>query len=317
MSRYNTPARSLHHRPDTIEDLSDDPDSYLLNPVEDAGDITEDADYDHDEVAFNLEARQIKRRRLISPDTEYSSTKIEEDDEKEETEKSLLTSADDTLLSSSAPVISSPPAHYQISTPSAPRFLPPPTAKPTIDPTQSAFLKAPKFKASDLEHCQPAADPLPDQFSPHRRGQKYLAGGLAAEVQGWLVEIENRGYEYASNSESDQRGRGMRERKGEYDVRLVIDEHVGGPRAGMVIVRGRQVLAVGIVDEDASEKQSRNMVDHLGVVECVLAGEGIGEGLAKGGEARPGKIVGIKPPTWEIELEGRKLGIAVNWRVLN
>ncbi|KAF5236524.1 hypothetical protein FANTH_11211, partial [Fusarium anthophilum] len=56
--------------------------------------------------------------------------------------------------------------------------------KPLQQPT---FHAPPRFKPADLDT---AVDGLPAAFSPQRRGAKYIAGGLAAELQGWLSEVK-------------------------------------------------------------------------------------------------------------------------------
>lgn len=94
-----------------------------------------------------------------------------------------------------------------------------------------------------------------------------------------------------------------------WDVKLVIDEISGGGRAGMTLVRGRQIHVD--VGEDGT-----GIIDNLGIVKAVLAGEGAGTGLEKGRKAEIGKVVGIKRPLWEIVIEGEKWGVGVDWKVL-
>ncbi|VUC19917.1 unnamed protein product [Clonostachys rosea] len=53
-------------------------------------------------------------------------------------------------------------------------------------PQQPTFRAPPRFKP--LEDEVSIAE-LPDFFSPRRRGQKYVPGGLAAGLQGWLSEV--------------------------------------------------------------------------------------------------------------------------------
>ena len=89
-------------------------------------------------------------------------------------------------------------------------------------------------------------------------------------------------------------------------VRIVVDEVRGGGRAGMTLVRGRQVHFEG-KDE---------IVDNFGVVRVILAGEGAGSGLQRENKAEVGKVVGIKGPVWEVVLEGLKWGVGVDWKVL-
>lgn len=90
-----------------------------------------------------------------------------------------------------------------------------------------------------------------------------------------------------------------------YLVRLVIDEVSGGARAGMTLVRGRKVV------------EAESMIDVMGEVGVLLAGEGAGTGLQKGRTVEVGRTVGIKGPVWEIVVEGEKWGVGVEWKVLD
>lgn len=87
-------------------------------------------------------------------------------------------------------------------------------------------------------------------------------------------------------------------------VRIFIDEVSGGARAGMTLVKGRQV-------------QNGEVVGHFGPVRVMLAGEGVGNGVQKGLKAEVGKVVGIKGPVWEVLIEGEKWGVGVEWKVLS
>ena len=72
----------------------------------------------------------------------------------------------------------------------------------------------------------------------------------------------------------------------------------------MTLVKGRQV-------------QDGEVVDRLGVVRVMLAGEGMGNGMQKGAKAEAGKIVGLKGPVWDVVVEGVRWGVGVEWKVLN
>jgi hypothetical protein len=114
---------------------------------------------------------------------------------------------------------------------------------------------------------------------------------MASEVRDWLVNLESAiPVQRAGNDP--------------WIVRLLVDEVGGGGRAGMTIVRGRQI-------------HSDVMVDNLELVKVILAGDGTGTGLQRGSVVETGKTVGIKGPLWEVVLEGEKWGVGVNWRVLS
>lgn len=58
------------------------------------------------------------------------------------------------------------------------------------------------------------------------------------------------------------------------------------------------------------------MVDHLGYVQVILAGEGQGSGLQRGEKVERGRMVGIRGPVWEVFVGGVKWGVGVDWKVL-
>lgn len=86
----------------------------------------------------------------------------------------------------------------------------------------------------------------------------------------------------------------------------MVDEISGGGRTGFTLVRGQQVLS-GDVD---------TMIDSLGIVSVILAGEGTSTGLQRSSKVEVGKTVGIKSPVWEVVIEGEKWGVGVDWTVL-
>ncbi|KAF7898249.1 hypothetical protein EAF00_004695 [Botryotinia globosa] len=287
--RYLTPARKSTKAKENIDDPSDDYPAHL--PLHDSIDTnddfdtalgysTEDEDEDVDTKDYEINPRSSKRRRIsVSPDIT-----LEENED---------------LLSSSLPIISSPISHRptQISsTGGKPKFLlstPVPSTSQYIAPT--TFLKPPRFRPPDPAESKGSGDPLPEQFSPHRKGRQYLAGGLAAEVRDWLINID-------SGIGAVQKGK---ERNGEWVTRIKIEE-VRRDGREMCLVRGRQVR-----DVDGEE-----VIDGLGEVRVMLAGEGTGIGLQRGMDVDVGRIVGIKGPVWEIVVDGVKWSVGVEWKVL-
>jgi len=118
-------------------------------------------------------------------------------------------------------------------------------------------------------------------------------------VRDWLVNIE-------STIPSKEAGK----KDDEWLVKIMVDEVSGGgaeSQARMMMVRGRHVHSVGREGE---------MVDMVGEVRVMLAGEGQGTGLQRGSVLEKGKMVGIKGPVWEVVIEGMKWGVGVDWKVL-
>lgn len=283
-TRYFTPARPVPEQDEIIDHVSED----LQQSIE--------ADYPRFESTAadlgddgKLVEHDAKRRRL-------SSSPMLLDEVLQPMDEDPKQDSFPEPLSSPPPIMSSPVTRRPTAT-NAPRFLiSTPAPQPTPQLTRNTFLKPPRFRPP--EHSEPAqsqAEPLPDQFSPHRRGQKYLAGGLAAEVRDWLMSIESLVPPNPTTTTRD-----------EWTVKLLVDEISGGGRAGMTTVRGRQVYSGNIA----------GMVDTLAVLRVVLAGEGQGTGLQKGSRLEVGMTIGIKAPIWEVFIEEVKMGVGVNWKVL-
>lgn len=298
-SRYLTPAHRTprEHRQDVIDTLSDDDlaDAYdSIERVESDHELeygTASADEDDD---YTIEAPNAKRRRL-------SSSLVEEVEEAEEhSDDDAADISHEDSLSSSAPLLQSPQGTLRRAIPTAAsRFLttaPPSTpAIPTAN--QSTFRKPPPFRPPDPSELAPSpSNPLPEQFSPHSRGRKYIPGGLAAELQSWLFDIETAVPSHVS----------QRNKEDTWLVMIIVDEVIGSGMAGMTLISGRQV----------QHEDGNRMDDHLGVVRAILAGEGQGTGLQRGIKCEVGKTVGIKGPVWDVALEGVKWGVGVEWKVL-
>ncbi len=295
-NRYLTPAKTVPKQRDVIESFSEE-DLYDVphKSIEDGDDIELDFEHGDEDDDFNLlEEPSPKRRRLPS------SPLLDQDDDLPPAVYD--TKEDETgedLLSSSLPIVSSPPAAPRHKVPSTtPRFLissqlPSSTALPPPQ-NQTPFLKPPRFRPPDPEEgTQGLSDPLPEQFSPHRRGQKYVVGGLAAEVRDWLVSLES---DMPTRIEKDEIWR----------VKIMVDEITGGSKAGMTLVKGRHVRV-----------EEGEMADPLLEMRLILAGEGAGTGLQRGSKIEVGNIVGIKGPVWEVVSEGESWGVGVDWKVLS
>ncbi|KAE8454007.1 hypothetical protein EG329_007783 [Mollisiaceae sp. DMI_Dod_QoI] len=301
-SRYLTPAPKHY---DAIDESSDN----ILGDIHDSIEIDgHEIDYEHgfsdDGDEYKIEERSPKRRRLsissiTSEREELEHRQGEEEHSHEEP-------------SSSLPILSSPPTPKtkRLST-TAPKFLPPaplpPAPLPPATPLPSAsgtgtatFLKPPRFRPPDpAEQSQAQPDPLPEHFSPNRRGQKYVSGGLAAEVRDWLFNLES-----ALPSTRSREG------KEEWLARIMVDEVSGSSKAGFTMVRGRQIHAV-------EGDEGGGMIDTMGDAKVLLAGEGQVTGLQRGGKVEVGNRVGIKGPVWEVVVEGVRWGVGVDWKILS
>ncbi|WYZ41767.1 hypothetical protein EsH8_V_000662 [Colletotrichum jinshuiense] len=152
-----------------------------------------------------------------------------------------------------------------------------------VTKNQPTFHRAPRFKVSEAEAAR--QEGLPDAFSPQRRGAKYVAGGLAAELQTWLAEVK---------------GWSGGDRPADLVMTIVIDEVRPGSR--MYLVRGRRIVG----DDDVREEIAARLM---------LAGEGRLTGLGQKAPVVVGSSIAISQPAWEIVLEGTRWIVACEWAV--
>ncbi|KAF3760794.1 hypothetical protein M406DRAFT_334412 [Cryphonectria parasitica EP155] len=135
------------------------------------------------------------------------------------------------------------------------------------------FRAAPRFRATDAA-TETTADrpPLPDAFSPQRRGAKYVPGGLAAEVRDWLVQVK---------------GASEYDRPAGASVQMKVDEVRDG--SGMWIVGAHEVEKSSARDDGNSAK-------------VILAGDGRISALGRRNFVRTGGMVSMYQPMWDINL---------------
>ncbi|KAF2419602.1 hypothetical protein EJ08DRAFT_42666 [Tothia fuscella] len=185
---------------------------------------------------------------------------------------------------SSRPNFDIPPARPTPSPIAArpPRFLfaqPTPTLVSTLQPiddpdagpiARPVFLKPPST-------AEDTTNPLPEAFSPHRRGQKFTPGGMASEVRQWIVDATQAG--------------NFRRITGDL-MRARVMESRGSTNDGVVLVRG---------SVEGSE------------VKLLLPGAGKGKNSTG---LTAGQIVAVKAPTWDVLIDGVAWIVAADWRVL-
>ena len=183
---------------------------------------------------------------------------------------------------------------------------------------QPTFQEAPRFKPAELPEGATPPEPLPDAFSPRRKGAKYVNGGLAAELRDWLIDVEA-GF-------SSGLAAGSAARNEEWVARIQVNElRATYPSAqGMKLVLGRQVVSnPPNANKTTGNSQTRDgneeATEILGnsTFRLILAGPGRLSGLGVGNDGRPGVILGIGRPTWEVIVDGLgRWGVACDWAVL-
>lgn len=147
---------------------------------------------------------------------------------------------------------------------------------------QPVFRPAPRFILPEVEadgSMMAGDDILPVAFSPRRRGQKYVAGGRAAQLQSWLSEV--RGWDGEPRDAA---------------ARIVVEQVRPGSR--MYLVRGRE--------HEGRRARGKGYL---------LAGEGRLTGLERRADVRMGSVVVLEEPVWEVDLMGESWTVVCNWSV--
>lgn len=237
--------------------------------------------------------RPAKRRRMsISPEAEDTPGAAVVDDPMSVDDEPIWTPSssppDDTVLAHS------PAPSEDHSTSDSEERPPPPEHPARQHPT---FQAAPRFKAPEqpVLDAQRRAAPLPEAFSPRRRGAKYVPGGLAAELRDWLVQLK---------------GASEYDRPAGAGVRVKVDEAKAGE--GMWIVAARHVSEAegGAAAGDSSSSSSSS-------ARVVLAGDGrVAAGLGGRRTVSAGGTVAMHQPMWDVDLgTAGKLAVACDWEV--
>ena len=161
---------------------------------------------------------------------------------------------------------------------------------------------------------QKPSKPLPEIFSPSRKTQKYISAGFASTVQGWIIEA-------AQGSTSSHHGV-VYGREREDGVRLKVRVTGLGPHGrgndeqeiecwpgGVVFLRGD--TEPGMYNASRAEGMEG---EELGM-KILLAGQGGARGSG-GLKIRVGGVVGIKAPTWDVDVGGERWTVGVDWIML-
>ncbi|TKA55074.1 hypothetical protein B0A55_13162, partial [Friedmanniomyces simplex] len=223
------------------------------------------------EALPTTEAREYGERGLAS-DLPFSPKRRRVDDQADEPEVDAVASPARTTFKPPQT-----PASHSRST--VPRFTHPPGSIASATEEQVTQHRPPFLRPSVVP--PEPGEPLPEAFSPHRRGQKFVPGGMAATVQQWVIE---------TGQAAVQSRRGQAYLRGEDYVIKAKAEDVQGD--GPYLVRG---------------------MTGDGETVHVLLAAGHGDRAAA---VVAGSVVGLRAPTWEVESEGTVWKVGVDWRVL-
>ncbi|SMR41586.1 unnamed protein product [Zymoseptoria tritici ST99CH_1E4] len=181
-------------------------------------------------------------------------------------------------MSPGRPTFQHPTTHAARLTAATPHFVRPQSIASSAAGDGTA-IRRPAFLRSSVAPSE--QEPLPDAFSPHRRGEKFVPGGMAASLQQWVVEAgqaamqSRKGFGYLRGEEYVLR------------VTIVSVSTAGSP----LLARGKQV--------DGTE------------IRLLLV-----MGSRKPGSVSAGSTVGVRAPTWQILIDGVDCTVGVDWRLL-
>lgn len=139
-------------------------------------------------------------------------------------------------------------------------------------------IRRPAFLRASLAPSE-QHEPLPEAFSPHRRGEKFVPGGMAATMQQWVIET-------GQNAAQSRRGQGYL-RGEDYIMRCEVLSVSGG---GPFMVNGRE--------SDGTD------------VKLLLVGN------PKQMNVVVGSDLGVRAPMWDVHLEGCVWRVGVDWKIV-
>ncbi|KAI5274423.1 hypothetical protein E4T47_02545 [Aureobasidium subglaciale] len=165
------------------------------------------------------------------------------------------------------------------------RFVMPSTGTTRMMFTQadgetSSSSSRPAFLMASLPPPESVA-PLPDAFSPRRRGQKYIPGGLASELQSWVIE--------AAQTASQGRPRTLQQVDDSVHVVSVDGIRGNGPVFAHGTISGGRCAKVLLIDGQVNQKAER---------------------------VKAGDQISIRQPTWDVQVDGEAWTVGVDWRTM-
>jgi hypothetical protein len=237
----------------------------------------------------------------------------------------------------------SPPSSHGVTeptTPSAPhnstthRFVVPPPRTPALfsslndhlstEPSKSTATPTPaSHRPAFILPPQPTSPvkpskPLPEIFSPSRKTQKYVPNGLASTLQGWIIETANTGF---AAQERSTTGGVVWGRNKEDGVRLKVrvkaaSSSTSRDGAEVECFPGLFVFVRGETEPGTyNVSRASDIVGNDGETRVLLAGQGGARGTG-GVKVKVGGVVGIRAPTWDVDVGGEKWVVGMDWVVL-
>ncbi|MCJ1449276.1 MAG: hypothetical protein MMC23_009796 [Stictis urceolatum] len=284
-----SPLVARTRRPTTVKQPRDDIEDELeLDPEPQTEPLPDNADEEMllDTIEFDLPPP--KRRRMTPPPTFPATTARKAPHQTPRRQDPIVVS-------------SSPHADYRSSASVSPVPAPPEVPRtpsrahsrhglnyttPAATVSSASTTSKPRFIVPNPTDEDNAEETLPPIFSPHRRGQRFIPGGLASTVRDWVLELTSGG----GPAQTFAQRLGLR-RKGD-EVRIRVKELVEGTEGRHFAVEstvGQRWLLIWV--------------------------EGGGVGLRR--VVRVGDAMALRMPLWEVQLEEVVYGVAVNWSVVD
>ncbi|KNG50995.1 hypothetical protein TW65_71824 [Stemphylium lycopersici] len=267
------------------------------------------------------------------PQLENKGEEEEQEEEEEDDEMLFETVAPNKRRRTSPP--SSPSLQQQQLDPSTPlpahisatsRFKVPPPRTPAPFPSIAAVAATTPASASASAPHRPhfilpalptspqkPSRPPPEIFSPSRKIGKYLSGGLASTVSSWVIETANTGY-----AAQDRGGIAWgRDKDDGVKTRIRVSRLSRGgayelDEDGVVCFAGGIVFARGDTEPGIYNASRASSIIGEGEMRVLLAGQGGARGSG-GIKVKIGSTVGIRAPTWEVDVRQEKWLVAVDW----
>ena len=200
-----------------------------------------------------------------------------------------------------------PPPSVHLASTAHPHFL---TANHGNSSPMTTISSFPKFILPS-----PSSPPLPGlpQFSPHRRNQKLVPGGLATTLRDLVVQTSLRQHQSQirpgaqSSKVARQGARGTEERGTSWDFLIPVIE-----------VRRAAEIGTGIAL--VREKATSDGEGERGTKGWLLIGMGIaGNDNINQTDVRlrEGSLIGMRLPVWNIEALGENWWVGVEWGVIS
>ncbi|KAL5121432.1 hypothetical protein ACEQ8H_000503 [Pleosporales sp. CAS-2024a] len=187
-------------------------------------------------------------------------------------------------------------------------------AHPTPATHRPAFILPPQPTSP-----QKPSKPLPEIFSPSRKSQKYVPNGLAATMQGWIIETANTGFAAQEHSATGGVVSG-RAREDGVKVKVCVKAALSSTMQSgdeLECFPGHFVFVRGETEPGIyNDSRASALIDNNGQVQILLAGQGSARG-SSGVRIRTGCVVGLRAPIWHVDVEGEAWMVGVEWVVLS